>query len=159
MLRIEIVQFSPFINRRYPQLPRAHMSHVNREQTYEITLTRRLPMFADYHVHTEFSDDSVYPMDTVVQDAIHRGMDEICFTEHVDYGIKDDWDAGKEIRWRNGEPIANADYPSSESHTSLRTWISAYRIIPESAVSELHRKNCSNELSPDSRVKHEKIFC
>ncbi|MGI5999408.1 MAG: histidinol-phosphatase HisJ family protein [Candidatus Merdisoma sp.] len=69
-------------------------------------------MFADYHVHTEFSDDSVYPMDTVVQDAIHRGMDEICFTEHVDYGIKEDWDSGKEIRWRNGEPIANADYPS-----------------------------------------------
>lgn len=27
-------------------------------------------MFADYHVHTEFSDDSVYPMEQVVQDAI-----------------------------------------------------------------------------------------
>ena len=37
-------------------------------------------MFADYHVHTEFSDDSVYPMEQVVRDAIARGMDEICFT-------------------------------------------------------------------------------
>lgn len=27
-------------------------------------------MFADYHVHTEFSDDSVYPMEQVVKDAI-----------------------------------------------------------------------------------------
>ncbi len=27
-------------------------------------------MFADYHVHTEFSDDSVYEMEEVVKDAI-----------------------------------------------------------------------------------------
>ena len=27
-------------------------------------------MLADYHVHTEYSDDSVYPMETVVTDAI-----------------------------------------------------------------------------------------
>ena len=27
-------------------------------------------MFADYHVHTAFSDDSIYPMEQVVQDAI-----------------------------------------------------------------------------------------
>ena len=27
-------------------------------------------MFADYHVHTEFSDDSVYPMEDVVRDDI-----------------------------------------------------------------------------------------
>lgn len=31
-------------------------------------------MFADYHVHTEFSDDSVYPMEQVVRDAIARAM-------------------------------------------------------------------------------------
>lgn len=47
-------------------------------------------MFADYHVHAEFSDDSVYPMEQVVRDAIARGRDEICFTDHVDYGIKQD---------------------------------------------------------------------
>lgn len=32
-------------------------------------------MFVDYHVHTEFSDDSVYPMEEVVKDAIKMGMD------------------------------------------------------------------------------------
>lgn len=68
-------------------------------------------MFADYHVHTEFSDDSVYPMEDVVKDAIGMGMDEICFTDHVDYGIKEDWDCGKEIVYRDGEPMANVDYP------------------------------------------------
>ena len=68
-------------------------------------------MFADYHVHTEFSDDSVYPMEDVVKDAIRMGMDEICFTDHVDYGVKEDWDSGKEIEYRDGEPIANVDYP------------------------------------------------
>ncbi len=68
-------------------------------------------MFADYHVHTEFSDDSVYPMEQVVRDAIARGMDEICFTDHVDYGIKQDWDCGKPISYRGEEPLANVDYP------------------------------------------------
>lgn len=68
-------------------------------------------MFVDYHVHTEFSDDSVYPMEEVVRDAIQMGMDEICFTDHVDYGVKDDWDSGAKIEYRNGEPIANVDYP------------------------------------------------
>lgn len=69
-------------------------------------------MFADYHVHTAFSDDSVYPMEEVVKDAIRLHLDEICFTDHVDYGIKEDWDSGKEIRYRDGNPITNVDYPS-----------------------------------------------
>ena len=68
-------------------------------------------MFADYHVHTEFSDDSTYPMVKVVEDAIAMKMDEICFTDHVDYGIKDDWDSGKPIVYRGNEPIANVNYP------------------------------------------------
>ena len=54
-------------------------------------------MFADYHVHTEFSDDSVYPMEDVIRDAVEMGMGEICITDHVDYGVKKDWDQG-EIR-------------------------------------------------------------
>lgn len=45
-------------------------------------------MRADYHVHTEFSDDSDYAMEKVIQDSIATGLDEICFTDHVDYGIK-----------------------------------------------------------------------
>lgn len=68
-------------------------------------------MLTDYHVHCEFSDDSVYPMEDVVRDAIGLGLEEICFTDHVDYGIKVDWDSGEEIQWRNGEPFANVDYP------------------------------------------------
>lgn len=43
---------------------------------------------ADYHVHTDFSDDSRAPMDAVVRRALELGLDEICFTEHVDHGIK-----------------------------------------------------------------------
>lgn len=68
-------------------------------------------MFADFHVHTEFSDDSAYAMEDVVKDAIKMNVDEICFTDHVDYGIKVDWDCGEEIRYRDGEPFANVDYP------------------------------------------------
>lgn len=68
-------------------------------------------MFADYHVHTQFSDDSVYPMEQVIKDAAAMGMDEICFTDHVDYGIKEDWDCGHPIAYRGEEPLANVDYP------------------------------------------------
>jgi histidinol-phosphatase (PHP family) len=47
-------------------------------------------MLADYHIHTNFSDDSTYEMEDVVRKAISLGIDEICFTEHVDYGVKGD---------------------------------------------------------------------
>lgn len=43
-------------------------------------------MFADYHVHTNFSDDSAFPMRDCIERAISIGLDEICFTEHIDYG-------------------------------------------------------------------------
>ncbi len=68
-------------------------------------------MFADYHVHTAFSDDSTYPMVNVIKDAIRMGMDEICITDHVDYGIKVDRNSGQRIEYRNGDPLANVDYP------------------------------------------------
>ena len=69
-------------------------------------------MLADYHVHTAYSDDSDYPMEQVVEDALAKGVEELCFTDHVDYGVKEDWDCGHPIRYRdNGEPYANVDYP------------------------------------------------
>ncbi|MBD5544969.1 MAG: PHP domain-containing protein [Lachnospiraceae bacterium] len=68
-------------------------------------------MLVDYHVHTEYSDDSVYPMEDVIKDAIRLGLDEICITDYVDYGVKADWGSGKEILYRHGEPLANVDYP------------------------------------------------
>lgn len=68
--------------------------------------------YADYHVHSDFSDDSVYKMEDVICDAISKNMNEICFTDHVDYGVKRDWEWG-DIQWRNGnQPIANVDYPA-----------------------------------------------
>lgn len=47
-------------------------------------------MFCDYHTHTVFSDDSNYPMEECVKDAISLRIKEICFTDHVDYGVKYD---------------------------------------------------------------------
>lgn len=76
-------------------------------------------MRADYHVHTEFSDDSDYDMEKVVEDAIMLGLDEICFTDHVDYGIKKDWDEPGKMIYRKGSPgepeempLANVHYPT-----------------------------------------------
>ncbi|TQQ85316.1 histidinol-phosphatase HisJ family protein [Peptacetobacter hominis] len=65
-------------------------------------------MICDYHTHTSFSDDSVYEMENCINDAIESGIDEICFTDHVDYGIKNDWDmyrAGKADK-----EMLNVDY-------------------------------------------------
>ncbi len=76
-------------------------------------------MLADYHVHTAYSDDSLYPMEQVVEDAIALGLQEICFTDHVDYGIKRDQDDPRGILYRPGDigepewmPAVNVDYPS-----------------------------------------------
>lgn len=78
-------------------------------------------MFVDYHVHTDYSDDSDYPMEDVVKDAIRLGMDEVCFTDHVDYGAKVDWDSGEEIPYCNGLAMVNVDYPAYvEEIRSLR---------------------------------------
>lgn len=67
-------------------------------------------MLADYHAHTEFSDDSVYPLEQVVKDAIALGLKKICITDHVDYGVKVVWDSGEAICYRHGEPLVNVDY-------------------------------------------------
>ena len=85
-------------------------------------------MFVDYHVHTAYSDDSEYPMEQIVRDAIAMGMDEICFTDHVDYGIKRDWDDPLGMIYRScnpGEPelmpVSNVDYPRYvEEFTALK---------------------------------------
>ena len=45
-------------------------------------------MYIDYHLHTNYSDDSIYEMEALVKDAIELGLKEICFTDHVDYGVK-----------------------------------------------------------------------
>lgn len=71
-------------------------------------------MLADYHVHSEFSDDSDYPVDEVCRDAIRHNLDEICFTDHVDYGVKPDvpeYQANPaSARMEDGHPVLNVDY-------------------------------------------------
>ena len=42
-------------------------------------------MRADYHMHTYYSHDSSTPMKDQAQQAVKLGLDEICFTDHVDY--------------------------------------------------------------------------
>jgi histidinol-phosphatase (PHP family) len=76
-------------------------------------------MFIDYHVHTAYSDDSDYPMEMAVLDAINLGITEICFTDHVDYGVKRDWNDPRGILYRKGGPgepeqipITNIDHPN-----------------------------------------------
>ncbi|MDV4151064.1 histidinol-phosphatase HisJ family protein [Clostridium sp. AL.422] len=67
-------------------------------------------MFCDYHVHTNFSDDSEYIMENVIKDAIKMGMKEICFTDHVDYGVKIDVeDLNKSLYVK--KPFLNVNYP------------------------------------------------
>ena len=75
-------------------------------------------MLCDYHIHTAYSDDSEYPMEQVVLDAIDLGLTEICFTDHIDYGIKRDWDDPRGMLYRRGGPgepermpLANIDHP------------------------------------------------
>ncbi len=75
-------------------------------------------MLADYHVHTHHSDDSDYQMEQVVQDAIRLGLDELCFTDHVDYGIKRDVGDPRGMLYRPGDvgeaewmPAVHPDYP------------------------------------------------
>lgn len=68
-------------------------------------------MLCDYHVHTDYSDDSTYLMEDVVKDGIKKGLSEICFTDHVDYGIKYDWDDPRAFQTRDGMCFANVNYP------------------------------------------------
>ncbi len=72
-------------------------------------------MLADYHLHTWYSDDSDYPMEQLVRDAIAAGLAEICVTDHVDYGIKADWPDPSETydgAEKAGRPAMNVKYPA-----------------------------------------------
>lgn len=76
-------------------------------------------MYADYHLHSGFSDDSNEPMENQINKAIELGLDEICFTDHVDYGIKRDFNDPRGIIIRHGIehgvevhlPLSNVNYP------------------------------------------------
>lgn len=64
-------------------------------------------MKADYHIHSNFSDDSWEDLDKIALSAINQKIDEICITEHVDYGVKLD----KEEWEKSDQKLAmNVDY-------------------------------------------------
>jgi histidinol-phosphatase (PHP family) len=63
----------------------------------------------DYHVHSIFSDDSEEQMETVVKKAIRLELNEICFTDHVDYGVKAEYDDNDEIKAQRKDQ--NVNYP------------------------------------------------
>lgn len=72
-------------------------------------------MLADYHVHTDHSDDSLEPMEEVIKKAISIHIDELCFTDHVDYGPK--YDVTGYFHMSRAEKakiqlVANVDYPA-----------------------------------------------
>ncbi|SHK72262.1 histidinol-phosphatase HisJ family protein [Hespellia stercorisuis] len=79
-------------------------------------------MYADYHLHTYYSDDSDYPMEQLVLDAISKGLQEICLTDHVDYGVKDDWTGSSDIyhpEERAALPVMNVNYPAYHAQIQM----------------------------------------
>ena len=67
-------------------------------------------MLYDYHVHTGYSNDSAYPLRQVALDAIRLNISELCFTDHVDYGVLPDWDNPAGARFENGKVQTNCPY-------------------------------------------------
>lgn len=96
-------------------------------------------MFADYHIHTYYSDDSTYPMEQVVKDAISKGITDLCFTDHVDYGIKEDADKltpeqRQELKVKIQNPNVpqyNVDYPA---------YVAEYQDLKEKYADKIHLK-------------------
>lgn len=43
-------------------------------------------MFADYHIHTTYSEDSTINMEECILNAVKLGYNDICFTDHIDCG-------------------------------------------------------------------------
>src|SRR5690625_4672024 len=43
----------------------------------------------DFHMHSNFSADCETPMEETIESAIKKGIQEICFTEHIDFEYPD----------------------------------------------------------------------
>ena len=56
-------------------------------------------MKCDYHLHSYYSHDSSTPMEFQIKRAISLGLDELCFTEHVDYLSYDSESASEKSRY------------------------------------------------------------
>ncbi len=44
-----------------------------------------MPIRSDYHVHSSFSGDSDAPMEAMIHKAAGLGLEQLCFTEHMDF--------------------------------------------------------------------------
>ncbi len=70
-------------------------------------------MLADYHIHSRYSDDSEEEMEVIVLSAIEKGFDEICLTDHVDYGVKIEHEEYLKLDDEKKKITnSNVDYPS-----------------------------------------------
>ena len=94
---------------------------------------------ADYHTHTRFSPDGSATMTEMAQAALDAGMDEICFTDHVEplvWGSEErhppyDWSAltedfvaaqaalGDQIQLRLGMELGDAEWDPAHVKTPL----------------------------------------
>lgn len=68
----------------------------------------------DYHLHSEHSMDGEMTVDEVCRAAIRAGLDEICLTEHTEFGHPADWaDRPPDVpRWLSDIEAARAAYPA-----------------------------------------------
>ena len=96
-------------------------------------------MFADYHIHTYYSDDSTYPMEQVVKDAISKGITDLCFTDHVDYGIKEDADKlAPEQRQELKVKIQNPNVP--QYNVDYLAYVAEYQDVKEKYADKINLK-------------------
>ena len=70
-------------------------------------------MLADYHIHSRYSDDSEEEIEINILSAIEKGFDEICLTDHVDYGVKIEYEEYLKLDDEKKKITnSNVDYPS-----------------------------------------------
>ena len=41
-------------------------------------------MYYDFHLHSDFSEDSTSPMEDMIKEGIKQNLKGMCFTEHTD---------------------------------------------------------------------------
>ena len=59
---------------------------------------------ADYHLHSTCSPDGNLTMAQVAEEAVRQGLDEICFTDHLDT-----------IYWVSNEPRTDFDWEKAQN--------------------------------------------
>ena len=91
---------------------------------------------ADYHVHSRMSADAEVTMTELARLAVRAGLDEVCFTDHVEpkavFGAEMDWEAlktefesaqsatGAQIHLRLGMELGDAPWDFSEAERLVR---------------------------------------